>query len=189
MREFLVGVYAGLVSGVLTSGVVLFVASYWKRVGRPWIEDWIYQGTRIDGAWKSEVEVSGQKRCQHVMIEQRAYRVSGTITYPEDSLGHTHTYRFHGTFVNNVLTALAEEVGKARVDRGALLLFLEPGYGEVVMKGLGTWLEGRDLVTLPYRWTQSEPAHLAIADRAQERLQEGGNSAAELFKEKGASGY
>jgi hypothetical protein len=161
VNEFQIGVLAGLVSGLLTSVITLVLGTYWTGSLRPWIEDLVYRGARIEGTWKCEVVVRGEKRHQLVLIRQRAHRIQGTITYAEDTLGCSHTYAVHGHFFNNVLTALAEEMGKARVDRGALMLVLQSGYAEVVMKGLGVWLEGNQPVTLEYRWSQEQETGFA----------------------------
>src|SRR5437016_1183298 len=127
MTAFEIALVAGVVSGLLTWAVTLVMATYWKGTLRPWIEDLVYRGARIEGTWNCEVCVAGTNTHQYVIVQQRAHRIQGTITYPKDTKGRSHAYKFHGSFFNNVLTALAEEIGKARVDRGAVMLVLQPG--------------------------------------------------------------
>lgn len=156
MTEFETALLAGIFSGLLTSIATLLLGTYWKATIRPWVEDLVYKGARIEGTWKCEVSVAGQQKSQHIVIQQQAHKVSGTITYPEDTKGHSHTYIFHGLFFNNVLTALAEEVGKVRVDRGTLVLELQAGLAEIAMTGKGIWLTGKAPVVLEYTWLQED---------------------------------
>jgi hypothetical protein len=155
---------AGVISGLITSFVCLVLALFWKDVIKPWIEDLLYRGARIDGLWKCDVIVGDLVKKQHVSITQKGHRIRGFITYPDDRFGHAHTYKFRGTFLNNVLTALAREAGIARVDQGVLALHLKSGYAEVVMEGIGTWLEGENLVTVKYKWVHENAKSAAFAE-------------------------
>ena len=151
--DFQVALFSGIIAGLLSAFIVFMFGNFWIKVIQPWIENFVYKGPRIDGSWKAEVKVGNEERKQLVVIKQQAYKVKGTISYPEDTQKCSHTYKFEGCFENNILTALATEIGRARFDRGSLTLVLQAGYGETVMKGVGVWQEGRDTITIEYRLT------------------------------------
>jgi len=163
---FNVAIWAGVVSGLITSLITVIIVVFWKKAIEPWIANLLYRGARIDGIWKGQVSVDGKTLVQHVSIKQNAYKIAGTITYPQDTEGHAHTYKFKGRFVDNVLTALAQEDGIARTDQGALALTLKSGVSEIVMEGQGTWLDDKSLITVKYKWiletsTTALPEHVA----------------------------
>lgn len=142
MKFDLLSIVSSVIGGVMTATVLLILGQYWRVIIRPWFEALVYRGAHIEGAWKIETEVKGQAKTKILVLEQHGHNISGTLSYPEDTKGRSHTYRLKGQFFDNVLTATAEEVGKARVDRGTLVLALQPGHSEIVMKGVAVWLLG-----------------------------------------------
>lgn len=152
MHEMGLALAAGVISGLITAALLLTFGQYWRSVLRPAIQSFLYKGVRIDGVWTTEVTVKGQKKIQTAVLQQKAYAITGTLTYPEDTQGRSHTYRIEGFFVDNILTMLAREMGHGRADRGAILLLLQPGLSKISMKGFGIWLAGHEPVTLEYMW-------------------------------------
>src|SRR5665213_2736741 len=80
LSDFSIALIAGVVSGLITSVVCLLVALFWKDVIRPWVEDLLYRGARIDGLWKCDVIVGDLVKKQHVSITQKGHRIEGFIT-------------------------------------------------------------------------------------------------------------
>lgn len=154
MRDLTMSILSGVIGGIVTSVMVLAVSRYWKRVVEPWLEDLVYKGVHIDGMWKTEWVINDQAKSELVVVEQRAHKISGTLTYPEDTKGQGHAYRFEGWFFDNVLTAITQEVGKARLDRGAIVLTIQPGLAIPVMKGLAIWFDGTRPVAVDYKWVR-----------------------------------
>lgn len=152
MHDFWSAVLSGVMGGLVTALVVLVFGQYWRAALRPGLENFVYRGTSVKGVWRNEVKVLGQTKIQCVVLKQKAHRITGTMTYPEDTQGRSHTYELEGSFVDNILTAQTRELGRARSDRGALLLALQPGLPEIVMVGYGVWMAGDQPITVEYKW-------------------------------------
>jgi hypothetical protein len=152
MSNTSLAILASVLGGLVTSVVVLVFARIWERVLVPWFESVVYKGAQIDGVWKTEMTIQGQTKHEVVILHQRAHTIWGTMTYADDTQGHSHTYELRGVFFDNVLTALSEELGKARWDRGALVLALQPGHSCSVMKGVGVWFDGLRPAAAEYIW-------------------------------------
>lgn len=154
MQDLRQGLVSGVISGVLTAVVLLLVTQYWIKVVRPWLENLVYKGVRLDGIWKASMEVKGQVKSESIVLKQRAHRITGIITYPEDTKGSSHTYALEGWFYDNTLTAVTEELGRARSDRGAVVMAFRPGLSIGTLEGIGVWFEGTKPVATSYIWTR-----------------------------------
>lgn len=145
-------ILTSVIAGLVTSVIVLSFSAYWRGVIYPWLENLVYRGVRIEGVWKTEMKVLGETKNEIVVLKQRAHKVLGTITYPEDTQGYSHTYQLQGVFFDNVLTAMTEEIGRGRLDRGTLVLTIQPGLSTPTMKGLGVWFDGTQPIAAEYKW-------------------------------------
>ncbi len=158
MSEFWLALWAAILGGLVTSFVVLAIARYWESVFLPWFENRVYQGVRIEGRWKSQWQFRGETRTEYPILRQRAHKISGEISYPKDSEGRSHRYELTGTLFETSFTALTHEVGTARVERGAIVLFVRPGGSIPEMRGLAIWFD--DDKNLPVAvedvWTKEE---------------------------------
>ena len=145
-------ILTGLIAGLLSSLFGLLIASYWNRAIVPWIEDRVYKGTRIDGLWINEIEKNGEKSKESARLEQRGNRIKGTITYPEDREGVSHTYDVEGEFCDRTLCLIQKEIGHGYHDIGAILLDFKPGGSYPIMKGKGIWQNEGEIEILDYTW-------------------------------------
>lgn len=148
-------VVTGVISGLVSSFIVLFIALWWKRIFIPWLEDRLYKGTHIDGVWQTTMFVDSQELHEQVTLSQHGHAITGTINYPKDTMGRSHTYRVHGQFRDRTLTLIQEEVGHSHQDLGAIVLDFVPGGSEPIMKGMGVWPVDGKIISVEYVWTKT----------------------------------
>ncbi len=146
-------IVAGVMGGLVTSLVLLLTGQWWQMVLVPWFENTVQKGARIDGVWRTTMTIGSVEKSEVANLKQKGHRITGTVTYAEDTKGRSHTYEVAGDFYDNVFSALLVEVGKARVDRGALLLTLKTT-SQPEMVGLGVWFDAEKPTSSPYRWVR-----------------------------------
>lgn len=154
MSDCSLGIVSGIVGGMITVVIVFFFTKIYQNIIEPWFENLVYKGVRVDGKWAATTEIKGQQKSQIVVLKQGAHRICGTITYPQDTRGFSHTYEIEGWIFDNVLTLLLEEVGKGRLDRGALVLAFRPGLALPTMEGLVVWFDGTKPFAVEYKLTR-----------------------------------
>lgn len=155
-QTFTIGVTSGIVSGLLVSVVVLVFRHYWQESIVPWFEDRVYKGTHLAGVWRTTIFDDGREvGTEQATLQQRAHRVHGTINYPEDVEGRSHTYSVDGEFRDRALTLILREVGESHQDLGAIVLDFKPGGTEPTMEGLGVWAVDGDIKAYQYRWVRT----------------------------------
>lgn len=152
MSDFWIGIVAGVISGLITSAILILVAQWWRNTFVPWFENTVRKGVRIDGVWRTIMKIGDVEKTEVARLVQNGHLITGTITYPEDTKGRSHTYEVRGEFYDNVFSALVVEIGKSRLDRGAILLTLRPGTSHPEMSGIGTWFDGEKPYVSPYKW-------------------------------------
>lgn len=156
MTQDIIGmsIVSGLIGGLLSSIIVLLGALWWRKIFVPWLEDRLYKGIRIDGAWKTVMIIGETESFEQATLKQFAHRIKGTIHYPKDAFGHSHTYSVEGEFRDRTLTLIQHEVGHSHQDLGAIVLDFKPGGSIPIMEGLGVWSEEGKIVAIKYKWTQ-----------------------------------
>lgn len=152
MSDFWIGIVAGVVSGLITSIILVLAAQWWRNTFLPWFENTVRKGVRIEGMWRTSMKIGDVGKTEVARLIQKGHIITGTITYPEDTKGRSHTYEVRGEFYDNVFSACVVEIGKARLDRGAILLTLRPGTSHPEMSGIGIWFDGDKPYMSPYRW-------------------------------------
>lgn len=153
MSNFWNAAVGGVAGGLITAVILIIASKWWMRIFLPWFEHIIKKGVRIDGMWKTYMDINGIEKTEVARLIQKGYRITGTITYPKDTKGRSHTYEIMGEFYDNVFSALMVEVGKSKLDRGAILLTLKPGTSCPEMNGIGIWFDGEKPYTSQYKWT------------------------------------
>lgn len=154
MISFLDGTLSGIVGGLVTALILILTGQWWTNIFLPWFENIVRKGVRIDGVWRTYMKIGDVEKTEVVRLIQRGHLITGTITYAEDTKGHSHTYEIKGEFYDNVFSALMVEVGSSRLDRGAMLLTLKPGTSHPEMTGLGIWFDGQKPNVSPYNWVR-----------------------------------
>ncbi len=149
-------VAAGLIAGLFSSIIVLIVAKWWQKIFIPWLENRLYKGTRISGVWKTKMIIGSKESFEQATLTQYGHRIRGTINYPKDTLGRSHTYSVEGEFQDRTLTLIQHEIGHSHQDLGAIVLDFKPGGSFPKMEGLGVWSEEGKIVAAEYSWTCEE---------------------------------
>ena len=145
-------VFIGIIGGLITSIIILLISVLWKKVFVPWLDNRLYKGTRIDGTWQTTMVIDGDTVHESATIKQYGNKVTGTIEYPMDTQGKSHTYKVEGKFQDGILILLQEEIGVRRQDLGGIVLDFKPGGANPIMEGLGVWSDEGKIVAIPYRW-------------------------------------
>lgn len=113
---------SGVVSGLVTSVIILLATQGYAKIVRPWFEELVYRDVRIEGRWNGTFDdIPGYEEV--VEIEQAAHRVKGTINIVK-GVDAGSLYHFKGTFKNLILTATYSGVSRASLDRGSLAVRL-----------------------------------------------------------------
>lgn len=152
INSFLIGIVSGIAASLITAIILIFLSQWWRNTFLPWFENMVSKGVRVDGVWRTYMTIKDTEKSEIAILVQKGHLITGTITYPEDTKGRSHTYEIKGEFFDNVLSALLIEKGKSKLDRGALLLTLKPGTSHPEMNGVGVWFDGEKPYASPYRW-------------------------------------
>lgn len=72
----------GIVSGLITSSVIYLCIQIFQKIIKPWYQDFIYSGVRIDGQWINQKTFREGDTIQDELldIKQHAYKIIGTRT-------------------------------------------------------------------------------------------------------------
>jgi hypothetical protein len=72
----------GIVSGLITSSLIYLLIQVFNKIVRPWYQDIIYSGVRIDGQWYTQKTFLNGEIIQDELLElkQHAYKIIGTYT-------------------------------------------------------------------------------------------------------------
>lgn len=144
-------VVTGVVSGLMTGILIWFFRVIWLSQLKPWTEDMLYKGVRIDGFWISELVDIESTHKEEIFVVQRGHSVFGTIKTLEGQDQGTE-YIFHGTFNNLILTGTYESKSKYMTDRGTFTLKISDNGGELA--GVTTYIGDTDgeLCSANYLW-------------------------------------
>jgi hypothetical protein len=117
----------GVVSGVLTSGLVALGVSYFRNIALPWYRARIYDGVMVAGSW--ELQSFESTQTGKMELTQQASRLSGSLTLvasPQSTFGNfeeLRTFALSG-FINDRLVEISfRHTDRSRI--GAGVFFLE----------------------------------------------------------------
>jgi hypothetical protein len=112
---------AGVLSGLISTGLCLVIATLWQRVVIPWYEERVYHDARIEGSWEGGATVGGIKTEDSFFIKRQGHLVTGTIRVSGAREGY---YSFQGTFRNLILALTYASVDGSRLNRGSITMKL-----------------------------------------------------------------
>jgi hypothetical protein len=71
----------GVVSGILTAGVLVVAAYLFKEVVIPWYQSKVYEGISIAGTWHADLEISTPERRveNDMLLDQHGHKVTGSV--------------------------------------------------------------------------------------------------------------
>lgn len=114
----------GIVSGVLTTVLIVLFQKVWLRIIVPWYEDHLYQGPEIEGSWSAEVRTqSGAVNKHRIELSRTGYKIGGDVVCVEGPL-EGQSYEILGLFKNLLLTGQYGSKNRRRIERGAFTLML-----------------------------------------------------------------
>lgn len=125
MTSIEASVIANVVTGLAGLLAGFLVPVLWKRVGRPWIENLLNRGARIDGLWLTRIDFPDGEYNKHRMtLKHTGHSVSGEILCTE-GYSEGQEYRFDGTLRNSILTVTYQIKDENKIERGALALVVK----------------------------------------------------------------
>jgi len=112
----------GIISGLLTTFIVVVIQKLWSGAIEPWYEERIYRDAKIEGTWEGlypEIDLK-----EVVTLKRTAHKVEGVVAIVEGP-DQGKTYEISGTFKNLILTASYSAVDRRSLDRGSYTLMLK----------------------------------------------------------------
>ena len=138
MDPNLVSLIVGIASSLLATAIFVLAAEFWRKSIRPWFEDKIYKGVRLDGEWTS-TKIAGMDSDSSIgtmkfEIKQTAEKISGTY-YHLDAKGEKTSYQITGVITNMYLTATAIPASSRVIDALAFLLYVKYEKSKLKLNG------------------------------------------------------
>ena len=119
----------GVVSGIVTSMILLLFQRIYLKIIRPWYDERVYKDTEIEGRWKIVYPEIQEQTEETVTLQRSAHQISGTVTVVKGA-DAGKTYSLVGEFKNSLLTVSYCATDKLALDRGSFVLQLtNNGYG------------------------------------------------------------
>ena len=113
---------SGLISGLVTTLLVVVFRSIWISVITPWFEERVYKDVRIEGKWFTVYPNWGATTREEVVnLDRKGHAVNGDIVCISES-DKGEKYMVSGSFRNMILTCTYESNEKTKSDRGSLSL-------------------------------------------------------------------
>lgn len=139
----------GIVSGLITTFLVVVMRELWLKVIQPWYEERVYKDAKIEGRWRTSYGSIDSKEI--VELQRTGHSISGKITVVEGADQGT-VYDMRGTFNNLLLTGSYVPVNRSYLDRGSFTLMLVTN-GERLEGHTSYYLDGKHTVVADrYVW-------------------------------------
>lgn len=138
MDPNIVSLIVGIASSLLATAMFIFASEVWRKFVRPWYEDKIYKGVRLDGEWTA-TKIAGLAPdyaigTMKLELKQSAQNVSGTYYHTDEDGGKT-PYAITGVMTNMYLTAIAIPLSTRVIDAVAFLLYTRYENGKLRLQG------------------------------------------------------
>lgn len=135
MSENLISIFIGVISGVLSAGILFLTSRLLKDSLIPWFQHIAYKGVHIEGKWFS-YNSSAQKSV--LELKQDSDKVTGKLTailqIDEDvGIDTVRTFDIHGVINNRFITLSLNHTDRSRIGVSTILL---------QVAGDGTLLQG-----------------------------------------------
>lgn len=162
----------GLISGLVTTLLIVVFKNFWDFVVIPWFEERVYKDIKIEGQWFSSYPDSVSPIRQEVIsLKRRGHAINGEIvcTNGPDT---GEKYHISGSFRNMMLPLTYESCDSTKSDRGAIALKATKNGKRLVGK-IAMYNDITDVVaTATIIWFRTnedlKKYYLSIADRRQE---------------------
>jgi len=113
----------GIISGLVTTFLVVTFKFLWDKAINPWYERRIYKDIDISGQWIGRYKNDSYGK-ELFNITQYAHHIEGNIV-TIDGKDKGNIYNFHGVFKNLILTLSYSSANPKNIDRGTLTLKTE----------------------------------------------------------------
>jgi hypothetical protein len=139
MTDITITIFIGVLSGVMTSGLIWTAVKIFNKIIIPWYQQSIYRGIDISGEWTSKKEYLGKVMVdQTIQISQKGHRISGSLISRNKipSKGEdTTSFFIEGEIFDNYVDIEYKTTDKKFIGRGSFLLKVKEG-GEKLAGGL-----------------------------------------------------
>jgi hypothetical protein len=154
-QEILLNLALGVVSGLVTSVIVLVFVAYWSSVVVPFWRELLYKGVRLDRhKWQillpnrtldAEATMDAE-----ATIKQVGLKVTGIIAWHANDTIVTSS--LEGQFCDLILSATYERLGVPSMDRGTLTLMSK--HDNQVLQGKYAWYDEskNEIISGDYEW-------------------------------------
>lgn len=116
----------GIISSLVATAIFILMSEVFRRVLLPWFADKIYQGVRIDGTWKLELNnTDSALQSGELKLEQWGNKIKG-IYYHEIN-GSREFYNISGSISNMYLMYTCVPTSNRKIDAAAALLHIVEG--------------------------------------------------------------
>jgi len=115
-------VILGIISGLITTFIVIVIQKLWGSVIEPWYEERIYKDAKIEGIWEGVYPDLDLKEI--VTLKRNSHHIEGVIAIVEGP-DQGKTYEITGTFKNLILSASYSAIDRKSLDRGAYTMMLK----------------------------------------------------------------
>jgi len=79
-------IITGVISGIITSTMILFLINIFNKIVIPWYRSAIYNGIDISDTWEKQIDYSGTTDYTSIDLKQRKRNITGTMAVVEKSL-------------------------------------------------------------------------------------------------------
>ena len=120
MLEILLGV----ISGVLTTGLLVLAAFIFNKGIAPWYQRFIYKGVQIEGSWIGKKETNGAIFTLKLDIKQSAHKIVGDAVVLKKAANGQEIIRsscFKGELWEGFLNGTLRSTDRTRLSFGSLL--------------------------------------------------------------------
>ncbi len=119
----------GIVSGVITSGVLGFLTSFMKNTVLPWYKKLVYRGADVSGSWIAKrqnprPDGSSSLTTYTLTLNQKAEFLSGSfqIDYGSNDKSFISTFNVEGEYWEGYFTLIFRSSNKKEYSQGTMLM-------------------------------------------------------------------
>jgi hypothetical protein len=148
-------IVVGVISGLLTSAIVYLFIGIFHKIIKPWYQDIIYKGIRIDGEWTLQRKFENSNILQDELMElkQHANAVTGTRTiikrFPNNDVSELKIFKIKGKIIDRFVSISSENINNRKIGISSGLFEVCKG-GDALI-GSENWFDvGADKVLSDY---------------------------------------
>lgn len=124
-------IVVGVVSGVLTAGLLWLLKQIYTNVFTPWLDILLYRGVDISGSWQAvrKIPESNFEMTILMNLKQKAYKIQGTFQAKsiQNETEYLNQYFIKGKIIDNYLIIDYTPLTKTRIGLGNFILRVEHG--------------------------------------------------------------